>query len=324
MPLVSIIVPVYKVEPYLRRCVDSVLAQSFTDYELILVDDGSPDNCGMICDEYAKSDPRIRVIHQTNSGAAAARNTGIKTATGKYVAFCDSDDTVSTMWLERMFSYTDEGTLVIGAHCSSVEELGSSKKLEINIGTAYMRQDYCLFAKAGLAGFLWNTLYCLDIIRKNHLVFRERKDEGDYNEDLLFNLSYVRHVDKIVYTGFSDYLYNSYNDSLSRRNRKLLFEKYAEKYRLWETFIIQECDGSKELLMWLSTVSLFHFLTALREADHYSDIKKIALSDELSRCLQYADISKENPVEIKLLKCKNKFVVYSFYQLLKLKERKKP
>ena len=76
MPKVSVIVPVYKVESYLRKCVDSILGQSFSDFEVILVDDGSPDNCGVICDDYAQKDPRIKVVHTANSGASAARNRG--------------------------------------------------------------------------------------------------------------------------------------------------------------------------------------------------------------------------------------------------------
>lgn len=90
----SIIIPVYNVERYLRRCADSVLAQNFTDYEIILVDDGSPDRCGDICDEYVAKDSRIKCIHQVNGGLSAARNSGLRAASGEYVLFLDSDD----MW----------------------------------------------------------------------------------------------------------------------------------------------------------------------------------------------------------------------------------
>ena len=92
MPAVSVIVPVYKVEKYIHRCVDSILSQTFRDFELILVDDGSPDNCPAICDEYAAKDPRVVVIHQKNGGLSAARNAGLDLATGEYIAFVDSDD----------------------------------------------------------------------------------------------------------------------------------------------------------------------------------------------------------------------------------------
>lgn len=92
MPTISVIVPVYNVEPYLRRCVDSILNQTFSDFELILVDDGSPDNCGAICDEYAARDKRIKVIHKTNGGISDARNAGLEIAQGDYIGFVDSDD----------------------------------------------------------------------------------------------------------------------------------------------------------------------------------------------------------------------------------------
>ena len=95
MPKISIIVPVYNVEEYLRPCIDSILSQTFTDFELILVDDGSPDNCGAICDEYGLNDERVHVIHQQNAGLSAARNKGISVSAGDYICFVDSDDLIS-------------------------------------------------------------------------------------------------------------------------------------------------------------------------------------------------------------------------------------
>jgi len=109
---ISLIVPVYKVEPYLRKCVDSILAQTYKNLEVILVDDGSPDNCGAICDEYAARDGRIIVIHQKNGGISAARNAGLDIASGDYVGFVDSDD-----WIEPdMYEYLLSGALEEKAH----------------------------------------------------------------------------------------------------------------------------------------------------------------------------------------------------------------
>lgn len=104
MPVISVIVPVYRVEKYLADCVDSILAQTFTDFELILVDDGSPDHCGAICDEYAQKDSRIRVIHQENQGLSGARNSGIDVAQGEFITFIDSDDLVSPVYIELLYS----------------------------------------------------------------------------------------------------------------------------------------------------------------------------------------------------------------------------
>jgi glycosyltransferase involved in cell wall biosynthesis len=101
IPQLSIVVPVYRVEPYLAKCIDSILAQTLSDFELILVDDGSPDRCGAICDEYAAKDPRIQVIHKANGGLSSARNAGIDIARGKYLGFVDSDD-----WIEPIMYAT--------------------------------------------------------------------------------------------------------------------------------------------------------------------------------------------------------------------------
>lgn len=112
MPTISVIVPVYKVEPYLHRCVDSILSQTYTDFELILVDDGSPDNCGVICDEYAEIDKRVHVIHQPNGGLSAARNSGIDWAfansSSDWLTFIDSDDWVHPEYLSRLLRAAEE------------------------------------------------------------------------------------------------------------------------------------------------------------------------------------------------------------------------
>lgn len=106
MPKISVIVPVYKAEKYIYRCIDSILAQTFDNFELILVDDGSPDNCGVICDEYAARDSRIRVIHQENQGQASARNHGVAMAEGEWVCFVDSDDLIHPQMLEHLYDIT--------------------------------------------------------------------------------------------------------------------------------------------------------------------------------------------------------------------------
>ena len=321
MPKVSIIVPVYNVEPYLRRCIDSIFAQSFADFELILVDDGSTDACGSICDEYARIDKRVRVIHQNNHGAASARNTGIENAKGEYLAFCDGDDTVSPMWLERMVKLVAPDKLPIGAHCGDVRRLGQYKDLQIEIQVDFPRENYYMFNCKGIAGYLWNALYRRVIIQKNNLRFRERKEQGDYNEDLLFALSYVKYIGKIVYTGYADYLYNTHEGSVSRANQKYYFEKYAEKFRLWREFIERECVEQEDQLRALATTTLYQFLTALRWQNRMEEISKIALSEEMEKCLSWADTSRENPYEIKLLQEKKIFALYCFYQGLRWKER---
>lgn len=106
-PIISVIVPVYKVEKYLEACINSILSQTYRDFELILVDDGSPDNCGACCDFYAAREPRIRVIHQKNIGLAGARNSGMDVAKGEYITFIDSDDLIMPQYLEQLYRAID-------------------------------------------------------------------------------------------------------------------------------------------------------------------------------------------------------------------------
>lgn len=124
MPTISVIVPVYNVEPYLRQCVDSILGQTFRDFELILVDDGSPDGCPAICDEYAKMDSRVKVIHKENGGLSSARNAGLDVAKGKYIAFVDSDDWIHPEMSETMqnrmqqhYLHANNTIHILGYHC---------------------------------------------------------------------------------------------------------------------------------------------------------------------------------------------------------------
>lgn len=116
-PLISVIVPVYKVEAYLSKCIDSIINQTHKNLEIILVDDGSPDNCGTICDEYAKKDNRIKVIHKTNGGLSDARNAGLRIATGEWITFVDSDDWLENNALEQMLNlaHIENADLIIGS-----------------------------------------------------------------------------------------------------------------------------------------------------------------------------------------------------------------
>lgn len=181
-PLVSIIVPVYKVEKYLKRCIDTILAQTYQNFELILVDDGSPDNCGAICDEYAKKDSRIRVIHQANQGQAAARNHAARTAKGEFIAFVDSDDYVEPDCLEYLVGLQKKyGTDMAIGRAGYVYE-GTSpamrpsddKDESMDACKALIRMNY----NQGCGATPWAKLY------KNELILNHPFPEGQIYEDL--------------------------------------------------------------------------------------------------------------------------------------------
>lgn len=167
MPIISVIVPVYKVEPYLHRCADSILAQTFTDFELILVDDGSPDNCGAICDEYAEQDSRIHVIHQENGGLSAARNAGIEWAfansDSEWISFIDSDDWVHQRYLELLYEaanrYEANISQCLHIKTNGTEELPAAGEKIVEITPEEQYTDW-------YAAFAWGKMYRKECFRQ--------------------------------------------------------------------------------------------------------------------------------------------------------------
>jgi len=163
MATISVIVPVYKVEPYLRRCVDSILAQTYTDFELILVDDGSPDNCGKICDEYAAKDNRIKVIHQANGGLSAARNAGIEHVLSNEsidsITFVDSDDWVSPNYLETLHQGINLGAEVSCASFATIRENGVRSEWSRARGWKIQTPEEYWIAPDSTSFVAWNKLY---------------------------------------------------------------------------------------------------------------------------------------------------------------------
>lgn len=162
--MISVIVPVYKVEKYLHRCVDSILGQTFTDFELILVDDGSPDNCGTICDEYAAKDSRVIVIHQENGGLSAARNAGIDWAfansDSQWLTFIDSDDWVHLEYLERLLDAAVERKVVISiCHFTSTHGGEPVVNVEQIVSADWTPENF--FGEHNVtATVAWGKLYC--------------------------------------------------------------------------------------------------------------------------------------------------------------------
>lgn len=197
--MISIIVPVYKVENYLHRCIDSILSQSFTDFELILVDDGSPDNCGKICDEYAQKDNRVRVFHKSNGGVSSARNLGLDNAKGEWIAFIDSDDFVENGYLEELLSYETNTSADI---ITSIKILDSTN----NSVTLQRKEFGLLFSIYKFEKFCppWGKLLRKDIISNNNLKFNTRVHLG---EDAMFVLSYLLNADKITLISSNKYNY---------------------------------------------------------------------------------------------------------------------
>lgn len=226
---ISVIVPIYKVEQYLPRCIDSILLQTFTDFELILVDDGSPDNCPRICDEYGASDSRIRVIHKQNAGVSAARNTGLEAAQGEYIAFCDSDDYWAPDFLKELIKTANrEKADCVAANYTMVDETGSilrrsSCPTETRcISNPSERWNYivqCILdSKSGWE--VWTRLFRSDIIREHGIRFCTTCD--NYAEDMGFTLEYVLYANRICSIPYDGYFYMLRNGSMMRSSKNVV------------------------------------------------------------------------------------------------------
>lgn len=203
---VSIVVPVYQAEKTLRRCVDSILNQMYEEIELILVDDGSTDESGMICDQYAANDDRVVAIHKENGGVSSARNIGISAATGRFLMFVDSDDEIASDFVQI---YIDEQELdtcdiVIGGFTRVLENGESRKEIPLLNGKRNLDvwQEIC--KDTSMFGYICSKLFRTDIIKANHLRFRT---DMHAQEDLEFCLSYYNYCISFDFISSSSYYY---------------------------------------------------------------------------------------------------------------------
>lgn len=209
-PIISVIIPIYKVEQYLSKCVESVLNQTYKYLEIILVDDGSPDKCGVMCDEYANNDSRIKVIHKENGGLSDARNAGLKLARGDYIGFVDSDDWVEPEMYETMMNYIIKYEADLAICCVSKER---ADKIEVqNIGRdfIYSRQKalYELIRDIDVQSFAWNKLY-------RRTLFREIEfPKGRLFEDTLTTYRVFEKIRRAVHINKSFYHYLRREDSI--------------------------------------------------------------------------------------------------------------
>lgn len=210
--LISVIVPVYNVEPYLSDCLDSILASTYSNLEIIAVDDGSPDNCPAICDEYAGKDSRIKVIHQSNKGLAAARNAGLAVASGTYIGFVDSDDAVSPIMYEMMISAMER----TGAEMAACEYCHRMKNL-VTSSNQVKLVDHCLDTFDMRIAMLTNAPQVREVTSSFCYVWNKlylkKKIEDFFNpqfligEDLEFNYRYIRNCNKTVIVSADLYMY---------------------------------------------------------------------------------------------------------------------
>lgn len=186
----SFVLPVYKVERYLEECVSSILRQKVSDFEIVLVDDGSPDGCPKICDRLKKEDSRIKVIHQKNSGVSAARNKGLKKASGEYILFVDPDDYIETNYLEIIDNNIKNYDLLIFSYNNLYQNKKTKAFGENSILTKEKAQEY-LVEDNKYCGYLWNKVFKKSIIDEMNIKF---DTSVSMCEDLLFVYQYMKFI----------------------------------------------------------------------------------------------------------------------------------
>ena len=199
--MISVIVPVYNVEKYLRQCLESILAQTFHDYEAILVDDGSTDSSGILCDDFASRDARIKIIHKPNGGLSSARNTGIDVASGNWIIFIDSDDVISPDCLEILNStaLSTGAGIVCGSFTHDLHKLGKGKS--IRIATAERAIEQTLHQTHGCLNTACGKLF------DSKIFDGLRFSEGIWYEDLDFFYRAYARTEKIAFSGCRTYYY---------------------------------------------------------------------------------------------------------------------
>ena len=234
-PLLSIIVPVYKVENYLQKCIDSILAQTFTDFELILVEDGSPDNCPALCDAAAAKDVRVRVIHQKNGGLSAARNAGLDVARGAWIGFVDSDDYIAPEMYEALYQAVQStGADLALCDYAEVDEAGEPcPQMHVSLSGAELTGQELLQNASGLMVQLaWNKLYRRDIFAQL------RYPEGKLNEDLFLIPEVCLQIQKAVVVPKILYYYVQRSGSIMGKSKTLRhFDAAEAAQRYWDCLV---------------------------------------------------------------------------------------
>lgn len=322
MAEVSVIVPVYKAEKYLRRCVDSILAQTFTDFELILVDDGSPDNCGTICDEYYAKDSRVTVIHKANGGVSSARNVGLDAASGKYIMFCDSDDFVSPDWCNTLFCAIQQYPAMFLCHdVERVECVCNSVASSLSSTAPYMVQASFLdLYKRGISAYTFNKIFDSEILRSSNLRFNENVHLG---EDAIFCAQYCQRCKGCVYIDQPLYYYVQNPDSAMHRYYGNLFELHLPLFSA-RLLLLKPDELPEYCDIWLyQFLNLFENVFDSRNS--WTFFKKLQYNQRMIRteefrcCLEHATGKNENPLVMKILRTHNYYFFWLFDQLVKLK-----
>lgn len=308
-PKVSVIVPIYKAEVYLHRCVDSLLSQTFQDYEILLVDDGSPDRSGEICDEYAKKDSRVRVFHKENGGVSSARQCGIDNARGEYTIHADPDDWVEPEMLDELYKKAkeDDADMVI---CDFYVERRENTKYVKQEPSSLNHEVVLRELFQQLHGSCWNKLVRRACYKEYGVAFPK---DLNYCEDFIVCVSLLNRAIKISYLHGAYYHYDQIvnNNSITRKYTK---ETYSQR-KLFLQVLKRKIDVayySKEYDNQISLIALEAFYSGAFSASEYRNAF-------LHQCKSFLLCDKS--FVIRLLLCLSSFglntLIYKMYRCYK-------
>lgn len=325
---ISVIIPVYNVEKYLSNCLESVLAQTMDNFEVILVNDGSIDKSAYICEKFAERDKRLKVFHKKNSGPASARNFGLQKAIGKYIMFIDADDYINHDTFKVVFNVAEKSSLDLVVYSIYEKNVNDLKRREINECTFEDQKSKKEFLKqvwidSGMLASPVNKLYRTEVIKRNNILFNE---DFFIAEDYLFNLKLIDVAKKGVSINTPLYYYLRHEESVST---KVYYNKYdiglaiyKESLKLFTKYNIKEKPYLDKIHEEFATSMIRAMFETTRQGYNkslfikLSDIKKCMSVKEIRALFSNSmDFSVFNRFVIFCLKYKQSFIYYLAFKL---------
>ena len=308
IPKISIVVPMYGVEKYLKTCVDSLLDQTLQDIEIILVDDGSPDRCGEIADEYASKHNNIKVVHQKNAGLGPARNSGIKVSTGDYIGFVDSDDWVQKTMFEKLYNVAkaNDADIVVSGHCDwtggtivrTKRHPLAGKTIHDKLGIETIRKNLYGHAlnDADVEAFpmsVWIAIYRRTLIEYNGLVF-----QNILSEDIIFNLASYKCAEVMTFTDGVEYCYRKEDQaSITQSFSEAKLKKYEDFLSTLMQSAIEEEDDNCILRVKRKAIDCCRLYVSQVASANISFKKKKHYMDTFAKSELIRSYWKDYPIE---------------------------
>ena len=320
MPTVSVIVPCYNIAQHLSKCIESILAQSYTNFELLLIDDGSTDGTLTVLQKYAETDQRIRIFTHENRGVSYTRNRGISEAKGEWIMFVDGDDYVKQDFLEQHLKFAEKEIWVISGMVNVHNGLNTENEYFRQLLNLYPDRKMPIDKVLSVLQYYSLSspccrVYSAEVIKLKHLQFNENVS---YQEDLLFNLSYINHVRQIVLLTYFGYYYIQHGDSSSSKYHPNfdyiddLFEKLTRWVKNSDDKLVVDEFILNTILKRLSNI--FHRDSMYSRRQKIAEIRKIFKNKYFSSALAFIKTSALNPILKRILYHRMVYAVYFYFQ----------